>query len=231
MEGSYTAYRETEVTHGYGKAKYTEKVRTELVGVEGLLSCEWFNPEGSKANTTRKDYQPIPLNAVVIKTWDNKTPPEDKQVVLVTNGAVQNPFIAFDRYDERSLIENNLFRDTKQNWHLQHPPKKSKEGVWVQILMVMAMKALTTAFLMWQKEQMRLHQGGKETTWDMYRRKLKALNRNKLIVFISTYYGIFFSHEVFILAGVPVRDIEEDLGLTRSQICAKYTGLDPPDTS
>jgi hypothetical protein len=230
-EGSYTACRAIEVTHGYGKAKYTEKVRTELIGVEGLLTCDWFNPEGSKANTTGKDYHPLPLNAVVIKTWDNKTPPEDKQVVLVTNGAVQDPFIAFDRYDDRSLIENNLFRDTKQNWHLQHPPKKNNQGVWVQIFMVMAMKALTSAFLMWQEEQMRLHQAGKETTWDMYRRKLKALNRNKLIVFVSSYYGIFFSHEVFILAGVPVRDVEQDLGLTRPQIYVKYTGLEPPDTS
>jgi hypothetical protein len=34
----------------------------------------------------------------------------DKQVVLVTNGAVDDPFIAFDRYDDLSLIENNLFR-------------------------------------------------------------------------------------------------------------------------
>jgi hypothetical protein len=34
-EGSYCAAREVEVTHGYGKAKYTQKVRTELIGVPG----------------------------------------------------------------------------------------------------------------------------------------------------------------------------------------------------
>ena len=67
--------REVEVVHGYGKKKYTEKVLTTLVGVPDLLTCDWFNPEGSKANTTKKDYEPIPLNAVVVKTWDNKTPP------------------------------------------------------------------------------------------------------------------------------------------------------------
>ena len=58
-EGSYHGCRELEVTRGYGKAKYTQKVRTELIGVPGLLTCDWFNPEGSKANTTKKDYQPI----------------------------------------------------------------------------------------------------------------------------------------------------------------------------
>ncbi|TES88670.1 MAG: hypothetical protein E3J94_07595, partial [Desulfobacteraceae bacterium] len=44
--------REVEVVHGYGKKKYTEKVLTTLVGVPDLLTCDWFNPEGSKANTT-----------------------------------------------------------------------------------------------------------------------------------------------------------------------------------
>jgi len=46
----------------------------------------------------------------------------------VTNGAVKDPFVAFDRYDDRSLMENGLFRETKQNWHLENPPKKSREG-------------------------------------------------------------------------------------------------------
>jgi hypothetical protein len=228
-DGSYHASREVAVVHGYGKTKYTEKIRTELIGVPGLLTCDWFNAQGSKTNTTKKDFEPIPLNAVVVKTWDNKTPSLDKQVVLVTNGDVQDPFIAFDRYDDRSLIENNLFRDTKQNWCLEHPPKKNKEGVWVQVYVVMAMKALTTAFLMWQQEQVRLHEAGEETTWNMYRRKLKALNRNKLIVFAGLHFGIFFSHEVFILAGVPVHDAEKELKISRAQVYTRYTGLITPD--
>jgi hypothetical protein len=220
--------REVVVTHGYGKKKYTERVVTTLVGVPGLLSCDWFNPKGSLANTAKKDYEPIPLNAVVVKTWDNKSPPVDKQTVLVTNGQVQDPFVAFDRYDERSLIENNLFRDTKQNWHLEDPPKKSRAGVFVQVYMVMAMKALTKAFLMWQEEQSRLEALGEQTSWQMYRRKLKMLNRNKLIVFVGSYFGIFLSHEVIMLLGIPVHKTAKELGIDRSQIYAKYTGLSPP---
>ncbi len=220
--------REVTVTHGYGKNKFDEKVLTTLVGVAGLLSCDWFNPEGSQTNTAKKDYEPIPLNAVVVKTWDNQTPPVDKQVVFVTNQEVKDPFVAFDRYDERSLIENNLFRETKQDWHLQEPPKKTREGVFVQVCMVMAMKALTKAFLMWQQEQARLHELGKETSWEMYRRRLKMLNRNKLIVFVGAYFGIFLSHEVIMLVGVPVHKTAKELGVTRSSIYTKYTGLSPP---
>ena len=63
-------------------------MHTTFVGVPDLLACDWFNPEGSKANTTRKGYKPVPLNAVVVKKWDNKMPPLEKQVVFVTN--IQN---------------------------------------------------------------------------------------------------------------------------------------------
>jgi hypothetical protein len=143
--------REVEVVHGYGKKRY-------------------------KANTTKKDYEPIPLNAVVVKTWDNKTPPLEKQVVFVTNIGVKDPFITFDRYDDRSLMENKLFREVKQNWYFEHPPKKTKEGVYIQTYMTMGMKALTTAFLKWQEEQLQLEALGKQSTWQMYRRKLKVLN-------------------------------------------------------
>lgn len=89
--------------------------------------------------------------------------------------------------------------------------------------MTMALKALTTAFLKWQEEQLQLVVLGKHSTWEMYRRKLKVLNRNKLIVFINQHFGIFPSHEVFMLADVPVHDIAEELNITREQVYAKYT--------
>jgi len=218
--------REVELVHGYGKKKYTQKVITTLVGVPDLLTCDWFNPEGSKANTTKKDYEPIPLNAVVVKQWDNQIPPLEKQVVFITNVDVKDPFIAFDRYDDRSLIENKLFREVKQNWHFEHPPKKTKQGVFVQVYMIMAMKALTTAYLKWQEEQLKLEALGKPSTWQMYRRKLKVINRNKLIVFVGQCFGIFPSHEVFMLANVPVYKIAKELNVTRDQLYAKYTN--PP---
>jgi hypothetical protein len=221
-EASIPMSRERTVTHGYGKNRYTETLTTTLGAVEDLFTCDWFHPEGSKANTAKRDYEPIPLNAVVVKEWDDKVAPLEKQVVFVTNMEVKDPFIAFDRYDERSRMENSLFKELKQNWHLEHPPKKSKEGVSIQSYTTMAMKALTTAFLKWQEEQLHREALGKKSTWQMYRRKLKVMNRNKLIVFAGEHFGIFPSHEVFMLADVPVRDTEEELGINRDQVYAKY---------
>jgi len=198
-------------------------ISTPFVAVPDPMTCDWFNPKGSKANTAKKDYEPIPLNAVVVKKWDNQVPPPDKQVVFITNIDVKDPFITFDRYDDRSLMENKLFREVKQNWHFEHPPKKTKEGVHVQVYLTMAMKALTTAFLKWQQDQLKLEALGKPSTWEMYRRKLKVLNQNKLIVFADDYFGIFPSHEVFMLADVPIRDTEKELNINRDQVYAKYT--------
>jgi len=148
--------------------------------------------------------------------------------IFKSDPRLQAFLVAFDRHDDRSLMENNLFRETKQGWHLEDPPKKTREGVFVQVYMVMAMKALTKAFLMWQEEQARLHELGKETSWEMYRRRLKMLNRNKLIVFVGAYFGIFLSHEVILLVDVPVHKTAKELGVTRTSIYTKYTGLSPP---
>jgi hypothetical protein len=78
-----------------------------------------------------------------------------------------------------SLNPHPSLHDAFQDWHLEDPPKKTREGVFVQVYMVMAMKALTKAFLMWQEEQARLHELGKEMSWEMYRRRLKMLNCDK----------------------------------------------------
>jgi hypothetical protein len=77
--------------------------------------------------------------------------------------------------------------------------------------------------LKWQEDQLKLEAIGKPRTWQMYRRKLKVLNRNKLIVFAKEYFGIFPSHEVFMLTNAPVRDTEKELNITRNQVYAKYS--------
>jgi hypothetical protein len=40
---------------------------------------------------------------------------------------------------------------------------------------------------------------------------------------VDQHFGIFPSHEVFMLANVPVHDIAKELNITREQVYAKYT--------
>jgi hypothetical protein len=73
-DGSCHATGDVDLAHGYGKAKYTQTIRTELLGVPGLLTCDWFNPEGSKANTARKDFAPLPIPPEVPRSFHRTKP-------------------------------------------------------------------------------------------------------------------------------------------------------------
>jgi hypothetical protein len=71
--------------------------------------------------------------------------------------------------------------------------------------MILAMKGLRKAFLMWQEQHASLEALGQETNWEMYQRKRKMLYRNNLIFFVWCYLGIFLSHEVIMLVDIPVQ--------------------------
>jgi hypothetical protein len=74
--------------------------------------------------------------------------------VYLTNGSVDNPWAIVDGYDDRSWIENGLFRNSKQFWRLTHWfPEKNEAGVRSHMMFVMLMFAVATAYRLWSKEQ------------------------------------------------------------------------------
>jgi hypothetical protein len=66
---SFPARRDVEATHGYGEEKCTEKIDTERIGVPGLLTCDWFNPEGSNVNTSEFE-SIIPICLKTVRVFD-----------------------------------------------------------------------------------------------------------------------------------------------------------------
>jgi hypothetical protein len=96
------------VRHGHGKTATEERLRTELVGIAGLRTYDSYgDPEQTKA-AHRRDYEGQPINAVVVRRWNNRVPATDGTVYL-TNAPVSDPFAVFDTYDWRSVIENGIF--------------------------------------------------------------------------------------------------------------------------
>jgi hypothetical protein len=94
------------------------------------------------------------LNAVVVTLWRNKAPSKDGPRVYLTNGPVENPWDSFDAYDDRSWIENALFRNGKQFWQLARWfPEKTEAGVHSHLTFVMLMIATATAYRLWDKAQ------------------------------------------------------------------------------
>ena len=61
--------------------------------------------------------------------------------------------------------------------------------------------------------------GGQGTA--RWRRELAQQNRDKVIVFKGNHYGIFDTHELMVLSGIPVRDLPAHLG-SRTDILRRY---------
>lgn len=57
--------------------------------------------------------------------------PATDGTVYLTNGSVSDPFVVFDTYDWRSVIENGIFKEGKHPWHLGKFPKKIEAAVVV----------------------------------------------------------------------------------------------------
>jgi len=224
--------RKRKVAHGYGTKRTVEVLETEVIGISDLTSWDQYVDPYYEEAPNSKRYSPSPINAVVVRKWDNEEYGPEGKVVYLTNQSVTKPLTVFDDYDCRSLIENVLFREGKQAWALEVIPKKTQRAATAHIYVTFAMIALTTAFRSWteQEEEQRdlisplsLEAIG-TTRW---RRELKRQNQDRVIVFLDGYYGLFDITEFTVLTGFKVRNLPSHLG-SRNDIYQRY-GLVPPD--
>ena len=192
------------------------------------LPCDWWNEQGSKSSKANsKRFEPKRLNATVVLRWDGAPKDAQKEVVLLTNDPADDPFVAFDRYDDRSLIENSCNREAKEHWFLEHHPKRSEAAVRVHAYFIFLCMALVAAFRAYKAKTDEQERRGQDTGISRYRRRLLMLNRDKLIVFLGDSFGIFRSWEFALLTGVVVRE-HAVLGQTAHTVLRRY-GVELPD--
>jgi hypothetical protein len=215
--------RERVVRRGHGKTAKDQRLRTELVGLEALTSYDQYGDAAYTQNAHRSDYVGQPINAVVVRKWENRVPTTGGTVYL-TNGEVRDPFVVFDTYDWRSVIENGLFKEGKHPWHLLNFPKRTEAAVVVHCHLTLLVMGLTTAFRLWQKQQATAPTAQTEVLPTLssallggegiarWRKRLQEENRDKIIVFIGQDYGIFHLAEFAILTHLPIRILPSSLG-------------------
>ena len=217
-EGITVGRRVHTVRHGQGKTAATERLETEVVGIAGLTTYDQYGTPEHGRHANRREVQPNPINAVVVRKWHGRDFGPGGKTVFLTNAPVEKPLQPFDDDDDRSLIENCCIKESKQPWSLQHPPKKTARAVQVHVLFTLLMFALATAYRL-QREQNDL---GKEPVgWQRWRRQLLEKTRDHVIVFAQDYYGIFHLAEFSLLLGVKLKDVPPSIG-TRQDILAKY---------
>ena len=137
---------------------------------------------------------------------------------------VIDPFVGFDVYDDRSLIENCLFKESKQGWYLKHSPQKNEQAMTVHIFFTLSVFALSNAFQQWNKKKQKKEQEEQEKNAlgiIRRRREIALENKDKVIVFVEDKYGIFYMAEVLILLGVEVKELPEGT-TSRNKIFKKY---------
>jgi len=105
--------------------------------------------------------------------------------------------------------------------------REDREGVFVQVYLVMAMKALTQAFLMWQEEQARLHELGEDTSWRCIEESSKCSIAITHCLHRILLWDLSLPRSDY-AGDVPVHKTAKELGVTRASIYTKYTGLSPP---
>jgi Transposase DDE domain len=222
-KGERAQVRERVVRHGHGKKASEERLRTEVVGLEALTSYDSYGEAEETQHAQRRDYEGQPINAVVVRRWDNRVPKTGGTVYL-TDAPVSDPFTIFDTYDWRSVIENGIFKEGKHPWHLLRFPTRTEAGVVVHCHFTLLVMGLCTAFRLWQAGQASAPTsqpsvqpnlstallGGEGTA--RWRQRLQAENRDKIIVFIGQAYGIFHLAEFAILTHLPLRRLPAALG-------------------
>lgn len=223
-----TGHRQVHTRNRYvgrGKTRQTVVDTWELEGIEGLTSAGFYGELGSGSHENRKDFEPNPINAVVVLNdpFKVKNPKADTMVIL-TNAKVEKPLMTYRAYDKRSEIENGMFREGKQAWFLERPAENTEASFRSHVYLTIVTIALTTAFRTWMDKEEDKDAKGEETGIRKYRERLRKENGNKLIVFEDERYAIFDTYEVFILCG---RNVRKPKGtkerITKEDILAKYT--------
>jgi hypothetical protein len=238
-KGEAAHVRERVVQRGHGKHASEQRLRTELVGIEGLTTYDQYGEPEQSHSAHRRDFEGQPINAVVVRRWNNRQPSEGGTVYL-TNGPVQDPFVVFDTYDWRSVIENGIFKEGKHPWHLLHFPKRTAAAVIVHVFFTLIVMALTTAFRLWQAQQALSPTSETAAVADLtsallagegtarWRLRLKEENRDKVIVFCEDAYGIFHLAELAVLSGLRLRRLPSALGSHDDILRRSGITPDPP---
>lgn len=169
------------------------------------------------------------INAVVVHRWENTTYSPEHGPVFLTNGPVNKPLKVYDRYDDRSIIENLLFRETKQGWHLNQPPKKSYAAMVSHVVLTMVTYALAMAYRNWEEDEDVYEQNSYRSfqhgprRWR--RKKLKDFS-DYVIIFAGEFYGIFHLEELAFFTGIKVR--QSALNIKSKNDIYRRRGLKPP---
>jgi hypothetical protein len=170
----------------------------KVVGIVGLSSYDQYgNEEHQGKNFNAKDFKGNPINVVMVTHWKDKMYEPGHEPVFLTSLGVSKPLGILDKYDLRSLIENQTNRELKQGWLITKIPKKTQRAVTAHSILTLCMYNLTNAY------RTNLGQELTESGIRKFRRETFRQTHDKIVVFTQEHYGIFDLEELMFLVGKP----------------------------
>lgn len=186
-----------------------------LAEVDELFETDFYGPGGSDGSRLHaKDWQPTALGATVVLSWPDRHPADQqdeqehdpeapaKGPVVLLSPLAEPAFARFDRYDERSLIENRVNRDAKQHFALGMSLARNVNAFWsATVWSTLALVFHRALALHRERAETALERRGETLGVLRYRRQLQLLNRDRLIVVIGDSYGLITCVDFAQLAG------------------------------
>ena len=172
----------------------------QVVGIAGLISYDQYGDEAHQLkDINAKSFKANPINTVMVTHWNGKDYPPGKEKVFLTSLPVSDPLGILDKYDLRSLIENETNRELKQGWLLNKIPKKTERAVTAHAILTLCMYNLTNAY----RTDLGRELG--EQGIRKFRLETMSRTRSEIVIFTEKHYGIFDLQEFTILLGCPPR--------------------------
>lgn len=203
------ATRPITVVTGRGKNRREEQQTLTVVGLTGL-DCDTYaeEPPGSKVHS--KSFVPKTLNAAVVIDDPSYPHPSDdeKYLVILTCAPLaseQDVLFAYDRFDERGVIENSGNKEAKRAWNLEAPIEKSEAAVYLHAHFVFMLMGLMAAFRVRKQADDKAEAQGEETGMKRYRRAVERANRGKVLIRSGDRYAVMWNWEFAVLAGITLR--------------------------
>lgn len=181
--------------------------------VDGLEQTDFYGPGGSSSSRVHsKKFRPTALGATVVLRWPDRSrtdqqdaeehdEPSKGPVVLLSPSA-QGALVRYDRYDERSLIENRLNREGKQHFGLGSSLARNEKAL------ISATVFATVALML--HRGLELHEAQAVEQSDRraeplgvlrYRRQRMLKHRGTIIVIVGDRYGRIPLREFARIAG------------------------------
>ena len=228
IEDAIVATRALRVVRGRGKHRREAQQNLIVVGLRGL-DCPTYAEEPPGSRVHSKSYVAPKLNAAVVMEDPSYPSPADdeKYLVVLTCASMETEsdvLFAYDRFDERGVIENSANKEAKQAWKLEAPLEKSEAAVYLHAHFVFMLMALLTAFRAEKQSAEAAEAQGEETGMARYRRQVERANREKVLVRIGDRYGVFYAWEFAILGGVRLRHHPAE---SAESILARYGATAP----